>query len=138
MNAPPGSAPALPETYRDCLDFLFARNQFSIKLGLETMNALLDRLGRPDAGMTFLHVAATNGKGNVGDTLAALRSAAGATELGQYTSPHLVSFRDRILVDGEPTAPGWIVGWMRGAKPAILELNATYFECVTALALSYF
>src|SRR5437879_299057 len=51
-SAKPGSESArrLPETYRDCLDFLFRRNQFSIKLGLETINALLDRLGRPDRG----------------------------------------------------------------------------------------
>ena len=87
MTAPSGSAPALPETYRDCLDFLFARNQFSIKLGLETINALLDRLGRPDAGMTFLHVAGTNGKGSVCANLAALLGAAGYRRVGLYTSP---------------------------------------------------
>lgn len=138
MTAPSGSAPALPETYRDCLDFLFARNQFSIKLGLETINALLDRLGRPDAGMTFLHVAGTNGKGSVCANLAALLGAAGYRRVGLYTSPHLVSFRERILVDGEPVSADWIVAWMRGAMPAILELNATYFECVTAMALAYF
>jgi dihydrofolate synthase/folylpolyglutamate synthase len=141
MTAPSGSnpiLPTLPETYRDCLDFLFARNQFSIKLGLETINALLDRLGRPDAGMTFLHVAGTNGKGSVCANLAALLGAAGYAKVGLYTSPHLVSFRERILVDGEPIPAKWIVGWMRGAMPDILDLNATYFECVTALALSYF
>jgi dihydrofolate synthase/folylpolyglutamate synthase len=128
----------MTRAYRDCLDFLFARNQFSIKLGLETINALLDRLGRPDAGMTFLHVAGTNGKGSVCANLAALLGAAGYRSVGLYTSPHLVSFRERILVDGEPVPADWIVGWMSGAMPAILELNATYFECVTAMALSYF
>jgi dihydrofolate synthase / folylpolyglutamate synthase len=130
--------PVLPETYRDCLDFLFKRNQFSIKLGLETINALLDRLGRPDRGLTFLHVAGTNGKGSVCANLAALLGAAGYKRVGLYTSPHLVSFRERILVDGEPIEAEWIVGWLRGAMAAILELNATYFECVTALALDWF
>jgi dihydrofolate synthase/folylpolyglutamate synthase len=139
----PGSAglprlPLLPDTYRDCLDFFFARNQFSIKLGLETINALLDRLGRPDAGLTFLHVAGTNGKGSVCANLAALLGAAGYRRVGLYTSPHLVSFRERILVDGEPIPADWIVGWLRGAMAHILELNATYFECVTALALDWF
>jgi dihydrofolate synthase / folylpolyglutamate synthase len=138
MSASSESSPALPETYRDCLDFLFARNQFSIKLGLETINALLDRLGRPDAGMIFLHVAGTNGKGSVCANLAALLGAAGYEKVGLYTSPHLVSFRERILVDGEPIPADWIVDWMRGAMPFILELNATYFECVTAMALAYF
>ncbi len=133
----PQRAP-LPETYRDCLDFLFRRNQFSIKLGLENINALLDRLGRPDAGMIFLHVAGTNGKGSVCANLAALLRAAGFTRVGLYTSPHLVSFRERILIDGDPVPAEWIVAWLRQAMEPILELNATYFECVTALALDWF
>ena len=128
----------LPESYRDCLDFLFRRNQFSIKLGLDTINALLDRLGRPDRGMTFLHVAGTNGKGSVCANLAALLAASGYARVGLYTSPHLVSFRERILVDGAPIPADWIVGWLRGAMEAILDLNATYFECVTALGLDWF
>ena len=128
----------LPESYRDCLDFLFGRNQFSIKLGLETINALLDRLGRPDRGMTFLHVAGTNGKGSVCANLAAMLRVSGYARVGLYTSPHLVSFRERILVDGEPIPAGWIVAWLRRAMADILDLNATYFECVTALALDWF
>ncbi|MEO6098461.1 MAG: cyanophycin synthetase [Fibrobacteria bacterium] len=145
MTAPSSSGfhgrelvPRLPETYRDCLDFFFARNQFSIKLGLETINALLDRLGRPDAGLTFLHVAGTNGKGSVCANLAALLGAAGYRRVGLYTSPHLVSFRERILVEGEPIPAEWIIGWLRAAMAPILELHATYFECVTALALDWF
>ncbi|HKP97383.1 MAG TPA: cyanophycin synthetase [Fibrobacteria bacterium] len=133
-----GSSRILPSTYRDCLDFLFRRNQFSIKLGLDTINALLDRLGRPDAGMTFLHVAGTNGKGSVCANLASLLRACGYSRVGLYTSPHLVSFRERILVDGEPIPADWIVDWLRRAMDPVLELNATYFECVTALALDWF
>lgn len=133
-----GADRRLPETYRDCLDFLFRRNQFSIKLGLETINALLDRLGRPDAGMVFLHVAGTNGKGSVCANLAALLRVCGYERVGLYTSPHLVSFRERILVDGEPVPAAWILAWLRRAMDAILDLNATYFECVTAMALDWF
>ncbi len=138
MTAPSDSPLVLPRTYRDCLDFLFHRNQFSIKLGLETINALLDRLGRPDKGLTLLHVAGTNGKGSVCANLAAMLGAAGFRRVGLYTSPHLVSFRERIQVDGEPIPADWIVAWLRAAMPAILELNATYFECVTAMALDFF
>ncbi|MDQ3000343.1 MAG: hypothetical protein M3Y08_03645 [Fibrobacterota bacterium] len=138
MTAPTPSSHPLPETFRDCLDFLYRRNQFSVKLGLESINALLDCLGRPDRGMTFLHVAGTNGKGSVCANLAALLGAAGHKRVGLYTSPHLVSFRERILVDGEPIPADWIVAWLRGAMGYILELNTTYFECVTAMALDYF
>ena len=125
-------------TYKDCLEFFFARNQFAMKLGLDNIHALLDRLGRPDRGMTFLHVAGTNGKGSVCANLAGLLTACGYKRVGLYTSPHLVSFRERILVDGEPIPPEWILAWLRKAQAIILELGATYFECVTALALDYF
>jgi dihydrofolate synthase/folylpolyglutamate synthase len=128
----------LPETYRDCLDFLYARNQFAIKLGLDNIKALLGRLGRPQDGLRILHVAGTNGKGSVCANLAALLRACGYGRVGLYTSPHLVSFRERILVDGEPVAREWIVEWMRGAMPHILELGNTYFEIVTAMALDWF
>lgn len=132
------AAASLPRTYRDCLAFFYARNQFAMKLGLENIRALLDRLGRPDEGLTFLHVAGTNGKGSVCANLAALLGACGYRRVGLYTSPHLVSFRERIQVDGEPIPAEYIVDWLRRAQPVILELGATYFECVTALALGYF
>lgn len=138
MTAPSPSSAPLPETFRDCLEFLYRRNQFSIKLGLENINALLDRLGRPDKGMTILHVAGTNGKGSVCANLAALLGSAGYQRVGLYTSPHLVSFRERILVDGEPVPADWIVAWLRRSMEPILELNTTYFECVTAMALDWF
>jgi len=138
MTAPSGPSPRLPETYRDCLDFLFARNQFAVKLGLDNVKALLDRLGRPQDGMVFLHVAGTNGKGSVCANLAAMLRAAGYARVGLYTSPHLVSFRERILVDDEPVPADWSVAWLRRALEPILDLQATYFECVTAMALDYF
>jgi dihydrofolate synthase/folylpolyglutamate synthase len=129
---------ALPETYGDCLAFFYARNQFAMKLGLENIRALLDRLGNPERGMAFLHVAGTNGKGSVCANLAALLGATGHRRVGLYTSPHLVSFRERIMVDGEPIPADYIVAWLRRAMSLVLELQATYFECVTALALDYF
>jgi dihydrofolate synthase/folylpolyglutamate synthase len=138
MTARSPSSHRLPETYRDCLDFFFARNQFAMKLGLDNIHALLGRLGRPDQGMTFLHVAGTNGKGSVCANLAALLQACGYRRVGLYTSPHLVSFRERILVDGEPIPAAWILAWLRRAQADILDLQATYFECVTALALDYY
>jgi len=130
--------PTLKNNFQDCLAFFYSRNQFSIKLGLETMRALLDGLGNPDQGLRFLHVAGTNGKGSVCANLAGLLKATGYKRIGLYTSPHLVSFRERILIDGEPIPPEFIVDWMSNAKALILRLNATYFECVTALALCYF
>ena len=138
MTASASPSPSLPETYRDCLAFFYGRNQFALKLGLDNIRALLARLGNPGQGMVFLHVAGTNGKGSVCANLAALASVCGYHRVGLYTSPHLVSFRERIQVDGEPIPADYIVAWLRRAQPVILELQATYFECVTALALDYF
>ena len=125
-------------SYADCLAFLYARNQFAVKLGLHNIAALLERLGRPQDGMPFLHVAGTNGKGSVCANLAAMLRASGYGRVGLYTSPHLVSFRERIQVDGEPIPKDWIAGWMRKAMPDIEDLGVTYFEIVTAMALDYF
>lgn len=125
-------------SYEDCLAFLYARNQFAVKLGLANIAALLDRLGRPQDAMPLLHVAGTNGKGSVCANLAALLRAAGYARVGLYTSPHLVSFRERIQVDGEPVPKAWVAAWMRKAMPHIEALGVTYFEIVTAMALDHF
>lgn len=131
-------SPPLPATYEDCLAFLYGRNQFAVKLGLDNIRALLERLGRPQAGLAFLHVAGTNGKGSVCANLEALLRACDYRRVGLYTSPHLVSFRERIRVDGEPVPKAWIVAWFQKAMGVVLELGVTYFEIVTAMALDYF
>jgi dihydrofolate synthase/folylpolyglutamate synthase len=64
--------------------------------------------------------------------------ALGVQRVGLYTSPHLVSFRERIRVDGEPVPAAFVADWL-GRHIAVLEdLNPTYFECVTALAFAWF
>ena len=126
------------ETYSDVLQWLYARNQFSIKLGLEGPRHLLQALGNPEQGGVYLHVAGTNGKGSVCANLAALLPSVGFKRVGLYTSPHLVSFRERIRINGTPIPPDWITQWMKKVLPVLEELNPTYFECVTAMAFAYF
>jgi len=64
------------------------------------LEALLDALGRPERGYAIAQVGGTNGKGSISALLAAMLRAEGR-RVGLYTSPHLVSFRERIRVDGE-------------------------------------
>jgi dihydrofolate synthase/folylpolyglutamate synthase len=127
-----------PSSYPSALRWLYARNQFSIKLGLEATRALLAALGNPEQGGVFLHVAGTNGKGSVCANLAAMLPALGIGRVGLYTSPHLVSFRERIRVDGRPIPETAVEAWMRDAFPVLEAQNPTYFECVTALAFQWF
>lgn len=128
----------IPTSYPSALRWLYARNQFSIKLGLDATRALLAALGNPERGGVFLHVAGTNGKGSVCANLAAMLPALGAGRVGLYTSPHLVSFRERIRVDGRPIPEAAVTDWMRAAFPVLEAQNPTYFECVTALAFDWF
>jgi dihydrofolate synthase/folylpolyglutamate synthase len=126
------------QSYPSALSWLYARNQFAIKLGLENPRRLLRALGNPEESGTYLHVAGTNGKGSVCAALAAMLPALGVMRVGLYTSPHLVSFRERIRVDGEPVPAAFVTSWLNANIAALEELNPTYFECVTAMAFAWF
>jgi dihydrofolate synthase/folylpolyglutamate synthase len=126
------------QTYSSALSWLYARNQFAIKLGLENTRGLLAALGNPERGLEFIHVAGTNGKGSVCAALAAMLPTLGISRVGLYTSPHLVSFRERIRIDGEVVPVGWVAEWLNRHVDLLEERNSTYFEIVTAMALCNF
>ncbi len=124
-------------TYRDALDFLYARTTGKWKLGLERVEAFLHSLGDPHRRLQTIHVAGTNGKGSVCATLDASLRARGL-RVARYTSPHLVDFRERFLIDGTPVAPERIVEFVRRWTPEAERLGATFFEATTAMAFAFF
>ena len=124
-------------TYRDALDFLFARTTGAWKLGLERVTAFLDLIGNPHRELATLHVAGTNGKGSVCAGLEAVLRTQGL-KVGKYTSPHLVDFRERFLVDGEPVPAEQIVEFVGRWTPDVERLGATFFEATTAMAFDFF
>ncbi len=124
-------------TYRDALDFLYARTTGIWKLGLERVEAFLHSLGDPHRRIRTLHVAGTNGKGSVCATLDAVLRAKGL-RVAMYTSPHLVDFRERFLIDGVPVAPERIVEFVEKWTPEVERLGATFFEATTAMAFEFF
>ena len=88
-------------TYRELLARLLPARRFGIVLGLDRMRTLLDALGAPDRSLgTIVHVGGTNGKGSTVAMIAALARAGGA-RVATYTSPHLSTLRERIVIDGE-------------------------------------
>ncbi|HEX2718168.1 MAG TPA: folylpolyglutamate synthase/dihydrofolate synthase family protein [Gemmatimonadaceae bacterium] len=123
--------------YRAALDALFARTAGASKPGLERTEALLTAIGDPHRAFPAIHVAGTNGKGSVCATLDALLSAAGL-KVGRYTSPHLVDFRERVLVGGIAIEPERVTEWLRRHDGTIEETGATFFEATTALAFDHF
>jgi dihydrofolate synthase / folylpolyglutamate synthase len=123
-------------TYQQALDFLYPRTT-TIKFGLETTRELLARVGNPDHQFGSIHVGGTNGKGSVATLIAAALEAAG-WRVGLYTSPHLVSFRERIRVNGVPISEAGVALWTAELMPLIRERGATFFEATTAIAFADF
>jgi dihydrofolate synthase / folylpolyglutamate synthase len=124
-------------TYGDALDFLYARTTGIWRLGLERVEAFLHSLGDPHDELRALHVAGTNGKGSVCATLDAALRAKGL-RVAMYTSPHLVDFRERFLINGIPVAPERIVDFVDKWTPEVERLGATFFEATTAMAFKFF
>ena len=119
--------------YREALDYLVARTTGKDKLGLERTQAVLRVMGDPHQRLKCLHVGGTNGKGSTVATLAALLRAKGL-RVGVYSSPHLVDFRERILVDGAPVSEQELVAFVNTWTPAIEDIGASFFEATTAFA----
>jgi dihydrofolate synthase/folylpolyglutamate synthase len=96
---------------------------------------LLEAIGHPERQFPTVHVGGTNGKGSTCAFLvAALRSR--GFRVGLYTSPHLVSVRERVLVNGEPMSEGAFAEWTALLEPHIERTEASFFEAMTAIAFA--
>jgi len=105
-----------------------------IDLGLERVQAAAEALGYPERAAPVIHVAGTNGKGSTAAMVAAMLRAAGK-KVGLFTSPHLVSFRERIVVDDVPISEREVVEGMAAIEGVLgLEHGLTCFELITLLA----
>lgn len=134
---PSGAAPGQGRAYREALNALFARTTGEWKLGLERVSGFLERLGNPHRAYPVFHVAGTNGKGSTIATLEAILRGDGL-RVGRYTSPHLVDFRERIVVNDVTMAPESIVEFLHQWDPEAAKLGSTFFEVTTAMALHHF
>lgn len=117
------------------LETLALRTAGSDALGLQRIEALLATLGNPHRRLRCLHVAGTNGKGSVVATLDAILRARG-WRVGRYTSPHLVDFRERIVIDGAMVDSAIVERFVAQHLPRIEASGASFFEATTALAFS--
>ena len=109
----------------------------SMSLGLERIEELLAKLGNPQDALRFVHVAGTNGKGSCSHTLAAILQEAGY-RVGLYTSPHLVDFRERIRINGQPIPEKYVVDFVEKERDFFEPLHPSFFELTTAMAFRYF
>lgn len=97
----------------------------------------MDVLGHPERHFPSIHIAGTNGKGSTCAFTAAELEARGL-RVGVYTSPHLVSVRERIVVDGIPIGEETFAEWTDVLRPDIERLDASFFEATTAIAFADF
>lgn len=125
--------------FRDAVEWLYGTQVHGIRPGLETTWRLVRALAVEPARLKFIHVAGTNGKGSVCAMLDSICRAAGL-KTGLFTSPHLVTFRERVRVDGEMIGETEVAARLT----AIREIGEgwepapTFFEITTALALAHF
>ena len=124
--------------YREALAWLYSTQRYGIKLGLENIRRLLRELELSFPAQV-IHVAGTNGKGSVCAMADAICRAA-EHHTGLFTSPHLVSFRERIRVDGEMIAEDEATHGLTEIRDRISswDPHPTFFEIATALALQHF
>jgi dihydrofolate synthase/folylpolyglutamate synthase len=127
-------------SYSDAVRALTERGRFGISLGLERVARLMDELGRPDADLRGALVGGTNGKGSV---VAMLRSMLGAAGLrvGTMPKPHLVSYRERIAIDGLAVDETTFAAAIERILPAVDRVAErvgppTEFEALTAAAIA--
>ncbi len=123
--------------YRSALAYLYARTGGGSEYGLGRTVALLAEMGDPHLAVPAFHVAGTNGKGSTVAALAAVL-AAGGRRVAAYTSPHLVDFRERIVVGGAPIPAADVAAFVGRWTPAAERLGATFFEVTTAMAFDHF
>ncbi|WP_448514017.1 bifunctional folylpolyglutamate synthase/dihydrofolate synthase [Parathermosynechococcus lividus] len=130
----------MPLTSTDAITSALAPySRFGVRLGLEPIQELLSALGAPQERVPLIHVAGTNGKGSVCAYLDSVLRAAGY-RTGRYTSPHLLSWCERICVDGAAIAVDDFLGLIRRIEGVLPQLTyqPSQFELVTAAAWLYF
>jgi dihydrofolate synthase/folylpolyglutamate synthase len=128
--------------YEEAVVWLYASQLHGIKLGLENIQRLTEALGirldGPDAPK-FIHVAGTNGKGSVCAMVDACCRAAGLRS-GLFISPHLITFRERIQINGEMIGEAEVAAGLTRIRELAADWDhaPTFFEITTALALGWF
>ncbi len=138
--APPDASG--PRSYARALEAIEARGRYGIRLGLGRVRALLAATGNPERSVRGALVAGTNGKGSV-IALAGSALRAAGHRVGETPKPHLVTYRERIVVDGRPIAPAEFARLVDATLPAVDRISrrlgpATEFELLTAVMFRHF
>jgi dihydrofolate synthase/folylpolyglutamate synthase len=128
--------------YARVINYLFNLRRFGMRLGLQNITELLEKLGNPHEGLKYIHIGGTKGKGSVCAFVSSILRSAGY-KVGMYISPHLVDYTERIQVNGQQISKTDVVRLFNKIIPIVNEManqdkKITFFEFTTALAFLYF
>jgi dihydrofolate synthase/folylpolyglutamate synthase len=130
--------------YEETLNFMFTRLQAfhnvgatAYKPGLHTAYALSEAFSNPHTKFKSIHIAGTNGKGSTAHTIAAVLQSAGY-KVGLYTSPHMLDFRERIRVNGQPIAKELVIDFIERYQHINADVDPSFFELTTIMAFEHF
>lgn len=129
--------------YIEALNYINDKNKFGSRLGLDTIDRLLNLLGNPHMGMKYIHLAGTNGKGSTAAFVTNILKESDY-KVGLFTSPYLERFNERISINGADIPDERLADITKRIKDKIQIMleegyeHPTTFEIVTTIAFVYF
>ncbi|MBQ4630018.1 MAG: bifunctional folylpolyglutamate synthase/dihydrofolate synthase [Clostridia bacterium] len=121
----------------EAIDHIHSLSRFGKKAGLSNITLMLERLGNPQKGQKFVHVAGTNGKGSVSNMIKNILTNHGY-KVGYYTSPYIEFFSERICINNEMISDSDLVHYTNRVMDVCDGINPIEFEFITAMAFLYF
>jgi len=125
------------DKYLQTTSELFDLQKFAVKLGLENITALASHFNNPHLTYPSIHIAGTNGKGSTAFYISKLLEICGLN-VGLFTSPHLIDFRERIRVNSKLIDKEYVKHFWDDIKSKVFDLKATFFDTTTLMAFKYF
>jgi dihydrofolate synthase/folylpolyglutamate synthase len=125
--------------YNETVNYLYSLRSLGIRLGVANTEKVMSLLGEPHKSFRSIHIAGTNGKGSTASAIASILTASGF-RVGLYTSPHLLSFTERIRINNQQITEDKVLNLTSHIKDitAGTDLRPTFFEFATSIAFCYF
>lgn len=125
-------------TYEDIIEQIQNTSRFGKACGKDVTFEMMKYLGNPESSMKVIHIAGTNGKGSVAAFLTSMIMNVPGLKVGTFTSPHLIDFRERIMVNGEMIPKQKVKKYGQYLLNAPMHLSPTMFDYCLGIAILYF
>ena len=113
------------------------KGRSAIRPGLNNIRKITNLLGKPQNTFKTIHIGGTNGKGTTATSISNILIY-NKLKVGLLTSPHIFSFRERVMVNGVKIEKSFIIDFLEKNMRMINEISPSFFELITAISFSYF